>query len=87
MNTDGHGCNKLKNRVILPTFLPPSSSSFYPSPQPGKATLSEKFALRMGKSNRKTPFLTPLKAAVYAASLPRPCSAPPPSSRNGIGLQ
>jgi len=35
----------------------------------------------------KTPFLTLLKAAVYAASLPRPCSALAPWSRNGIGYQ
>ena len=57
------------------------------APAPEKAALSEKFDLRTGKSYRKRPFLTPLKAAVYAASLPRPCSAPPPSSRNGIGYQ
>ena|GEM_PF-2912717 len=49
--------------------------------------VSEKFDLCTGNSNRKTPFSTPFKAAVYAASLPRSCSAPPPSSRNGIGYQ
>jgi len=53
----------------------------------GKAGLSEIFDCRTEKSNRKRPFLTHLKAAVYAASLPRPCSAPPPLSRNGMGLQ
>jgi len=52
-----------------------------------KLELFEKFDLRTGKSNRKRLFLTLLKAAVYAAFLPRPCSAPPPSSRNGIGYQ
>ena len=52
-----------------------------------KVGLSEIFACWSEKSNRKRPFLTHLKAAVYAASLPRSCSAPPPSSRNGIGYQ
>jgi len=47
--------------------------------------LFEIFAFGMGILQRKTPFLTLPKAAVYAASLPRPCSALAPWSKNGIG--
>ena len=55
--------------------------------EPEKAGLSEIFATRTRKSNRKWPFLIPLKAAVYAASQYRSYSAPAPSSKNHVGLQ
>jgi len=73
-----------RDRHQMPTKL---VGDCFQTPAPVVPQVSEKFACRTGKCNRKWLFLTPLKAAVYTASLPRPCSAPPPSNRNGIGLQ